>query len=152
MPFVGVSESKWPLGGVRVLFTKSNDQFESRNWADEAAFRQVGFRLSLDLEFEGALDKKKPYWNINIFRCPACYENLLNIYCMTSCDPNQALWMEGVEGFKTISDQGLIFQNNPDHMFIRSYVNLKFLNGFGNRVLRWRCDRNINFEKLLESN
>ena len=43
-----------------MLLTKSNDQFESRNWADEAAFRQVGFRLSLDLEFEGALDEKKP--------------------------------------------------------------------------------------------
>ena len=43
-------------------------------------------------------------------RCPACYENLLNIYCMTSCDPNQALWMEGIEGFNTVSDQGLDFQ------------------------------------------
>ena len=44
-----------------MLLTKSNDQFEPRDWADEAAFRQVGFRLSLDLEFEGTLDKKKPY-------------------------------------------------------------------------------------------
>ena len=66
-------------------------------------------RESRDIEFEGALVERQPSSNINIFRCPACYENLLNIYCMTSCDPNQALWMEGVEGFKTISDKGFDF-------------------------------------------
>ena len=66
---------------------------------------------SLDLEelWRSTRSKETFMKYKNIFRCPACYENLLNIYCMTSCDPNQALWMEGVEGFKTISDQGFIF-------------------------------------------
>ena len=60
-------------------------------------------------------------------RCHACYENLLKVYCATSCNPDQSSWMQGIEGFATLDENG---RESIGISIIKNYWNEENMNEF----------------------
>ena len=53
-------------------------------------------------------------------RCPACAENVLAVYCHTTCEPNSAQWIHPTEGY--MNDDGTITLTERYNFFTADYM------------------------------
>ena len=69
-------------------------------------------------------------------RCPACVENAINVFCHSTCAPDQAAFLDPISGFNTVDQEG------NDAIGINR-VNVYIEKEYGDRL--WESCKDVNF-------